>query len=104
MPPEFFGQDICGGCEGDGRAFPGPLVICPFCGGTGKNSERRRVEYRVEFDDKPRSFWDDPDNDGLWDVDREAVEDEADIHVQLGATNVRIVERCVEIEPEGDRS
>jgi hypothetical protein len=53
----------------------------------------------VEFDEKPRSFWDDPDNDGLWDADRSLVEEEAAIHRDLGATNVRIVERVVEGHP-----
>jgi hypothetical protein len=51
------------------------------------------LQYRVKFDEKPQSFWDDPENDGLWDEDLQQVEDEADIHRQLGATNVRVVRR-----------
>lgn len=41
MPPEFFGQNICGACEGDGadldlsRPIVRPLPACRFCGGSG---------------------------------------------------------------------
>jgi hypothetical protein len=58
------------------------------------------MEYRVEFDEMPQSFWDDPANDGLWDEDRSLIEDEALIHRDLGKTNVRIVQRQEEVEPE----
>jgi hypothetical protein len=64
---------------------------CPLSKGT--------LQYRVHFDEKPQAFWDDPDNDGLWDADRSLVEEEADIHRELGATNVRIVKRIVLPEP-----
>lgn len=44
-PPEFAGQNICGGCEGEGhdldlsRPVPfGPLRSCRFCGGTGEKA------------------------------------------------------------------
>lgn len=33
MPPEFFEQNICGACEGEGTNLVG--ATCRFCGGTG---------------------------------------------------------------------
>lgn len=58
---------------------------CPLRRGT--------LQYRVKFDEKPQAYWDAPENDGLWDEDQSLVEDEAEIHRDLGATNVRVVHR-----------
>lgn len=57
------------------------------------------TEYHVQFDDKPQSYWDALEADGFWEQDLSLVEDEAEIHRALGATNVRIVSREVYAEP-----
>lgn len=69
------------------------LVLAPGEHHTTCPLSRGVLQYRVKFDEKPQSYWDAPENDGLWDEDRSLVEDEAEIHRDLGATNVRVVHR-----------
>lgn len=53
----------------------------------------RTTQFRCEFDNRPRSWWDAPEQGGLWTEDRSIVEDEAEAHLALGAKNVHIVVR-----------
>lgn len=51
------------------------------------------MQYRVEYDELPRSFWSNTETEILWDEDRAAAEEQAELHSRLGLTNVRIARR-----------
>ena len=55
-------------------------------------------QYRVRTDDRPASWWDDPEQDGLWDDDRSLVEEELEVHQAIGSTNPRIESRAASRE------
>lgn len=47
-------------------------------------------EWRVRTDDRPESWWEHPDQEGLWDTDLSLVEEEFEVHQAIGSTNPRI--------------
>jgi hypothetical protein len=53
------------------------------------------VQHRAVSDDRPASWWDHPDQDGLWCDDREEAEDVAEVLRDLGSRGVRIESRTV---------
>lgn len=58
---------------------------CPLHHGT--------MQWRATSNDRPQSWWDDPEQDGLWEDDRLHAVDVANLLRDLGSMNVRIVHR-----------
>ncbi len=64
---------------------------CPLRRGT--------LQFRATSDERSVAWWDAPENDGLWDDDREEAEEMAEVLRGLGSANVRI-ERRIHITPD----
>lgn len=83
----------CPACEGSGtRVSPsvglGTVHRCGPC--LGSRTIPVGTRFRCRTDDRPESWWEHPDQDGLWDEDYSLVAEELEVHQAIGSTNPRI--------------